>query len=327
MSGGAIDLSGQVAIVTGAAGGLGRAYALALAARGAAVVVNDLGGDTRGEGPGPALAEAVAHEIRTRGGRAVANGDTVATRAGGEAITRAALDHFGRIDIVVNNAGNQRNALFEDLTEDDIEAVLAVHLKGGFYVTQPAYRLMKRQGYGRIIFTGSQSGSFGNPYRANYGAAKTGLIGLMRVLVQEAPPEIRINCVMPNASGSRMGTPGEDRVDKDFIAAILARGDAYADRSSPDYCAALVTWLASPACDVTGQSWSVLRGHYARVFAGRTGGWTGARYGGAPTAEAIGALLGAIADTAEWHEPESGIDEGDIVRAALDRRFGNMETA
>ena len=325
MSDGRIDLGGQVAIVTGAAGGLGRAYALALADRGAAVVVNDLGGDTRGENPGPGLAQAVADEICARGGRAVANGDTVATTAGGEAITRAALDHFGRVDIVVNNAGNQRNALFEDLTEEDIESVLAVHLKGGFYVTQPAYRLMKRQGYGRIIFTSSQSGVFGNPYRANYGAAKTGIIGLMRVLALEAPPSIRINCVMPNASGSRMGTPGEERVDKDFIAAILARGNAYADRSSPDYCAALVTWLASPACNVTGQCYSVLRGHYARVFSGRGEGWTGAR-DRPPTVEEIAAHMGAIGEPGAWHEPQSGIDEGDIVRAALDRAFGDMET-
>lgn len=111
------------------------------------------------------------------------------------------------------HAGNQRNALFEDLTEEDIEAVLAVHLKGAFFVTQPAYRWMKQQGYGRVIFTSSQSGVFGNPHLANYGAAKTGVIGLMRVLVQEAPPEIRINAIMPNAHGSRIGAPDEERVD------------------------------------------------------------------------------------------------------------------
>lgn len=324
MSGERIDLDGRVAIVTGAGGGLGRAYARALAERGAAVVVNDLGGDTRGENPAAALAEDVAADIRARGGRAVANADTVATQAGGAAITQAALDHFGRIDIVINNAGNQRNALFEDLTEEDIEAVLAVHLKGSFYVTQPAYRLMKRQGFGRIIFTSSQSGVFGNPYRANYGAAKAGVLGLMRVLVQEAPPAIRINCVMPNASGSRMGAPGEERVDKDFIAAILARGNAYADRSAPDHVAALVTWLASDACDVTGQTYSVLRGHYARVFSGRGKGWASAR-GDCASADDIAAHAAAITGTATWDEPQSGLDEGDIVRAALDRLYGEME--
>lgn len=317
---GSIDLSGQVAIVTGAAGGLGRAYALELAARGAAVVVNDLGGDTRGENRGEALAEAVADEIREAGGRAVANADTVASKAGGEAITACALDHFGRVDIVVNNAGNQRNALFEDLTEEDIESVLAVHLKGAFYVTQPAYRLMKAQGSGRIVFTSSQSGVFGNPYRANYGAAKTGVIGLMRVLVQEAPAGVRVNAIMPNASGSRMGTPGEERVDKDFIAAILARGNAWAERMAPEWCAALVAWLASPACDVTGECFSVLRGHYARVFTGRGSGW--APQDGPPGAEDVAAQLAAIRSAREWDEPLSGITEGDAVSVRLNHLFG-----
>lgn len=314
-----IDLSNQVAIVTGAAGGLGKAYAFALAQRGAAVVVNDLGGDTRGENGSGMLAEAVAAEIVSLGGRAIANADSVATQRGGQAITQAALDHFGRIDIVVNNAGNQRNALFEDMTEDDIESVLAVHLKGAFFVTQSAYRQMKQQRYGRIIFTSSQSGVFGNPYRANYGAAKTGVIGLMRVLVQEAPPEIRINAIMPNAQGSRMGAPGEERVDKDFLAKIMARGNAFAERKSPDYCAALVAWLASSACDITGQTFSVLNGNYARIFTGRTAGWSSAT-GDCPSPEDLAANVAALSDESQWHEPSSGIDEGDIVIAHLEGR-------
>ena len=315
-----IDLTGQVAIITGAAGALGKAYALALAARGAAVVVNDLGGDTRGEGGGLGLAAAVADEIRARGGQAIANCDTVATRAGGEALTRAAVEAFGRVDIVINNAGNQRNALFEDLTEDDIESVLAVHLKGAFFVTQPAYRLMKQQGYGRIVFTSSQSGVFGNPYRANYGAAKMGTVGLMRVLVQEAPAGIRINCVMPNASGSRMGAPGEARVDKDFIAEILSRGNKYAEASAPEYTAALVTWLASRECDVSGEVFSVLRGHYGRVFTGLVDGWAPA-LGQLPTPEDVAAHAADIRRPQAWDEPQSGLSEGDIVRARLDRRY------
>ena len=311
-----VDLSNRVAIVTGAAGGLGKAYALALAQRGAAVVVNDLGGDTRGQHGSSALAEEVAAQIISLGGRAIANADSVATKAGGDAITQAALDHFGRIDIVVNNAGNQRNALFEDLTEEDIESVLAVHLKGAFFVTQPAYRWMKQRGYGRVIFTSSQSGVFGNPFRANYGAAKTGIIGLMRVLVQEAPPEIRINAIMPNALGSRMGTPGEERVDKDFIAKIMARGNAYADQMSPEYCAALVAWLASEDCTITGQTFSVLRGNFARVFSGRTSGWSSLK-GQCPTPELLGEYIPTMSDPSIWHEPESGIDEGDIATATL----------
>lgn len=315
-----IDLTGQVAIVTGAAGGLGRAYALDLAKRGASVVVNDLGGDTRGENGASQLAQAVVEEIVGRGGRAIANADTVATRDGGAAITQAALDHFGRVDIVVNNAGNQRNALFEDLTEDDIESVIAVHLKGAFYVTQPAYRVMKRQGYGRIVFTSSQSGVFGNPYRANYGAAKCGVIGLMRVLVQEAPPSVRINAIMPNATSSRMGTPGGERVDKDFIAEILSRGDRYPGASEPEYCAALLTWLTSPACDFSGEVFSVQRGHYGRVFSALGHGWIAPR-GRWPNAEELGNHIDRIRDITEWDEPSRGIDEGDIVVRRLDRHY------
>jgi hypothetical protein len=165
-----INLTGRTAIITGAAGGLGKAYALALAGRGAAIVVNDLGGDTRGTGGSSALADAVVDEIRTGGGRAIANADSVATQAGGEAITRAALDAFGGVDIVINNAGNLRNALLENLSEEDIDAALAVHLKGAFFVAQPAYRLMKKNGYGRIIsphrnpvFSGISTGRIAAP--------------------------------------------------------------------------------------------------------------------------------------------------------------------
>jgi NAD(P)-dependent dehydrogenase (short-subunit alcohol dehydrogenase family) len=316
-----LDLTGQVAVITGAAGGLGKAYALALAERGAAVVVNDLGGNTRGKGPSLDLAAAVVDEIRSRGGKAVANCDDVATKAGGEAITRAALDAFGRVDIVINNAGNQRNALFEDLSETDIDSVLGVHLKGAFFVTQPAYRLMKRQGYGRILFTSSQSGVFGNPYRANYGAAKMGVIGLMRVLVQEAPVGICVNCIMPNASGSRMGAPSEDRVDKDFIDAILARSHKFPGANAPEYAAVLVAWLVSRQCDISGEVFSVLRGHYGRVFTGVVDGWASAP-GRTPSPEEIAAHLSEIREPRHWDEPRSGLGEGDIVIARLERQFG-----
>jgi len=315
-----IDLTGRVAIVTGAAGGLGKAYAHLLAARGAAVVVNDLGGDTRGENGGADLSESVVQEIRELGGKAIANADSVATKAGGEAITQAALDAFGRVDIVINNAGNQRNALFENLTEEDIESVLAVHLKGAFYVTQPAYRLMKNNGYGRIVFTSSMSGMFGNPYRSNYGCAKTAMLGLMRVMVQEAPESIKVNSVMPTASGSRMGIPGEERVDKDYMAEIIKRGNKYGEQGTPEYVAALVAWLCSDACDVTGQTYSVMRGNYSRVFIGHSEGWSGPQ-GKLPKPEDIAAHIGEISNTVRWDEPRSGLDESDIVRARLDRRY------
>jgi len=126
-------------------------------------------------------------EIRAAGGKALANYDSVATAAGGEAIIRAATDSFGRVDAVISNAGNQRNARFGEFTESDIDAVYSVHVKGAFFVTQPAYRVMVRQGYGRIILVSSQSGIFGNPIRSNYGAAKTAMIGLMNGLPRKLP--------------------------------------------------------------------------------------------------------------------------------------------
>jgi NAD(P)-dependent dehydrogenase (short-subunit alcohol dehydrogenase family) len=180
---------------------------------------------------------------------------------------------------------------------------------------------MKAQGYGRIVFTSSQSGVFGNPYRGNYGAGKTGVIGLMRVLVQEAPPGICVNSVMPNASGSRLGAPGEDRVDKDFIAAMMAGSQRFTAIYPPDYVAALVTWLASRECDVHGETFSVLRGHYGRVFTGLVDGWT-APADRAPPPEDIAAHMAQIREPLRWDEPQGGIDERDIVTARLERDFG-----
>lgn len=319
MASSAIDLSGRVAIVTGAAGGLGRAYGIALAARGAAVLVNDLGGATDGRGSSPLLAEAVAEEIRASGGRALANAATVATMSGGQSICDAAIDAFGRIDIVVANAGNQRNARFADMTEADFDAVVDVHLKGCFHTVQPAYRHMCEQGYGRIILTSSQSGVWGNPYRANYGAAKMGVLGLMHVIAQEAPPGILINAVMPNASGSRMGAPSGERVDADFISEILSRGSRFAERSSPDYVAALVAWLASEQCMSTRDCYTILRGHYARLEMSVSDGWSAPGHE-IPTPEALAAKLGTLARLAS--APRRGIDEVDLILTRLETDLG-----
>ena len=198
---------GRVAIITGAGGGLGRSHALELARRGAHILVNDLGGALDGSGSSTPAAQRVVDEITELGGKAAANDDTVATAEGGEAIVQAALDAFGRVDVLVNNAGILRDKAFHKMDHTMIDPVIDVHLKGAFYVSQPAFRLMREQGYGRIINTSSASGLFGNFGQANYGAAKAGLAGLTRVLaIEGAKPRHqgqrdRADCVDPDDRG------------------------------------------------------------------------------------------------------------------------------
>jgi NAD(P)-dependent dehydrogenase (short-subunit alcohol dehydrogenase family) len=195
-----IDFTGRVAIVTGAGAGLGKTYALELARRGAKVVVNDLGGARDGTGSGDAAANQVAEEIKAAGGEAVPNYDTVATVEGGENIVKTAIDAFGKVDVVVNNAGILRDKSFLKMDEAMWDAVVAVHLKGAYCVTKPAMQLMKEQGYGRIVMTSSTSGLLGNFGQSNYGAAKMGLAGLANVLKKEgAKYNIKVNVIVPNA--------------------------------------------------------------------------------------------------------------------------------
>ena len=180
-----IRFDGRVAIVTGAGGGLGREHALLLAARGAKVVVNDLGGAVDGTGGSAGPAERTAKEIEGLGGVAVADANTVATPEGGKAIVDTAMEAFGRVDVVVNNAGILRDKAFHNLTPELLDPVLDVHLKGAFHVTRPAWARMREAGYGRVLLTASNAGILGNFGQANYGAAKMGLVGLARVLAQE----------------------------------------------------------------------------------------------------------------------------------------------
>jgi NAD(P)-dependent dehydrogenase (short-subunit alcohol dehydrogenase family) len=180
-----IRFDGRVAIVTGAGGGLGREHALLLAARGAKVVVNDLGGAVDGTGGSAGPAERTAKEIEGLGGVAVADSSTVATPEGGQAIVDTALDAFGRVDIVISNAGILRDKAFHNLTPELLDPVLDVHLKGAFHVTRPAWARMREAGYGRVLLTASNAGILGNFGQSNYGAAKMGLVGLARVLAQE----------------------------------------------------------------------------------------------------------------------------------------------
>jgi NAD(P)-dependent dehydrogenase (short-subunit alcohol dehydrogenase family) len=319
-----IDFSGQVAVVTGAGGALGSAFCRELARRGAAVVANDLGGSPTGEGGSHGYADAIVSELQGSGARAVANYDSVATAAGGQAIIDAALAAFGRVDIVISNAGNQRNGAFGELTEEDIESVYAVHAKGAFFVCQPAYREMVRQGYGRIVLVSSQSGVFGNPFRANYGSAKTALIGLMNVIAQEAPEGIAVNTLFPNAQGGRLGgTPLSERPDVAFLQAAGERSRHFAEGMKPDFVAALACYMASRQCDRSQNMYSVLGGKYSRLFVGLTEGWY-CPGPDAPSADDILAHIDRIDDRCRYAVPLSGLDEMDTVLSAR-RALGLMD--
>ena len=257
----ALGFDGKVAIITGAGGGLGRQHALLMASRGALVVVNDLGGAVDGTGSDKGAADKVVDEIKALGGEAVADTNSVATAEGGEAIVQSALDAFGTVDIVINNAGILRDKAFHNMDESLVDPVFEVHLKGAFNVTGPAFRVMREKGYGRIISTSSAAGIFGNFGQANYGAAKMGLVGFTRVLaVEGARFNIAANAIAPIAL---------TRMTEDLL------GDL-GQKLQPDYVAPLVTFLAHESCDATGRVFSVGGGRVAEVFIGECQGFTDA---------------------------------------------------
>lgn len=291
---GDVRFDGRVAIITGAGGGLGREHALLLASRGAAVVVNDLGGSADGTGSSQSMADVVVKEIAEAGGQAVANYDSVTTPEGGEAIVRAALTEFGQVDIVINNAGILRDKSFAKLPPEDLEAVLAVHLKGAFYVSQPAFRAMKeRGGYGRFVFTASAAGIFGNFGQANYGAAKMGLVGLSNVLAQEgAKYNITSNVIAPIAQTRLLG---------DLLGPL-------ASKLHPSQVSGLVAYLCSEDSTLTHEIFSVGGGRIARVFVGLTPGWFGGS-GAVPTPEDVRDNLDEIRDTTGYIIPGNAADE------------------
>ncbi|HJO22118.1 MAG: SDR family oxidoreductase [Myxococcota bacterium] len=299
-----IRFDGRVAVITGAGGGLGKTYAKLIAARGGSVVVNDLGGAADGTGGSSSMADETVKEIEEAGGKAVANYDSVATPEGGEAIIQTALDNFEKVDIVINNAGILRDKSFVKLEPENLEAVIDVHLKGAFFVSQPAFRVMKEHNYGRFLFTASGAGIFGNFGQTNYGAAKMGLVGLSNVLsVEGAKNNIKCNAIAPIA---------KTRLTEQLLGAMAEHLDA-------EYVTPLVAYLVSEQCDVTHEIFDVGAGRYARVFLGMAPGWT-TPDAVPPSPEDIAANLDEIRATDGFTIPDSIAGEMQAVMEALKAR-------
>ncbi len=298
-----IDFQNRVAIVTGAGRGLGAEHAKLLASRGAAVIVNDPGVGTDGTEGEQRPADEVVAVIKDAGGAAVADYGSVSDPAAAEAMVDRAVDEYGRIDIVINNAGILRDKAFHNLEWDNLHAVLDVHLKGAFYVTRPAFRLMRQQGYGRIVMTSSASGLLGNFGQANYGAAKMGLVGLMNVLaIEGAKNDIKVNAIAPVA-GTRM--------TQELLGPM-------ADKLKPALVSPVVAYLASEACDVTGEVYSVAGGTVSRMFVGLTQGWfKHPDKDGALTPEDVEENLASIRDEAGYFVPATNQEEIQKIAQSL----------
>jgi NAD(P)-dependent dehydrogenase (short-subunit alcohol dehydrogenase family) len=301
-----IRFDNQVVIVTGAGNGLGRAYALEFARRGALVVVNDVGGSTDGVGATTSSADYVVAEIKSQGGTAIASYDSVREESGCRHIAEVALEAGGRIDAVVHNAGILRNGTFDEMTDDRWFPVVETHLTGGFYLSRAVWPAMVESSYGRFVFTSSASGLWGRVQGANYGAAKAALAGLCNVLALEgASHGILANAVLPVGS-TRLG--GAPEASDASAAAEEIRAKARAERMAPEWVAPLVVYLASNACDRTHRYYSAVRGRYAEVFIGVNDGWV-APAGDPPSAEDLVASLGTIEDRSSYSVPTDTFNE------------------
>jgi NAD(P)-dependent dehydrogenase (short-subunit alcohol dehydrogenase family) len=283
----------RTAIVTGGGRGLGRAYALLLASKGANVVVNDIGGNMRGDEPDAGPAQAVVDEIRAAAGEAVACTDSVASVEGGKAIIACALDTFGSVDIVIPNAGNVRYGLLDEIPQEDFEAVLNVHLHGAWNIVRPAFALMTKAGYGRIVLTSSISGLYGNARCVNYAMSKTSMVGLNNVAaIEGADRGVTSNIIIP-AAVTRMS----EGIDISQFPPM-----------DPDLVAAVVGWLAHESCSVTGEMLISAAGRVARAFFTETEGV----FRPAWTPEDVAANIGAIRDPEkQWtfHPVPAGMGE------------------
>lgn len=282
-----VSFTDRVAIVTGSGRGLGLAYARELARRGARVVVNDLRD-----------AQPVVDEIVAAGGEAVVSADSVASVDGGRAIVQTALDAFGTVDVVIHNAGIVRDRSFAKLTPEEVEAVLSVHLRGAFHVTQPAFGVMKEKGYGRLLFVTSASGLFGNFGQANYAAAKMGLVGLARTIaIEGAKYGIKANAIAPLAH-----TP----------MTVGLFGGAIEDFEPTDVVP-MALYLVSERSDLTGEVFSAGGGRFARVVIGVTRGWVDEN----PSVEDIHEHIDDIQGDGDYSFPTSLADEIEIARSVI----------
>jgi NAD(P)-dependent dehydrogenase (short-subunit alcohol dehydrogenase family) len=278
------SFEGRVAVVTGAARGIGRSYAHLLAARGARVVVNDLGGSMQGIGADAAPAAAVAEEIVAAGGTAIADGSDVASTEGAQRLVARAVERFGRVDVVVNNAGIIRWAGLPEADADNLASHLAVHVGGSFNVTRSAWPHMVEQGYGRIVMTTS-AGLFGLPENLSYAAAKGATVGLTRSLATAgANHGIKVNAIAPAATTRMAG-----------------RAAAATPEMSPDLVAPMVAFLAHEACPVTGEIYAAGAGRFARVFIAETEGYVHA--GTTPTIEDVARNWATINDETGYCVP------------------------
>src|SRR3984957_7342979 len=270
-----LRFDGRVAVVTGGGRGLGRSYALLLASRGAKVVVNDPGGTLGGEGVDSGPAEYVVSEITAAGGQAVACTESVSTPEGGDTIVRTALEHYGRLDILIHNAGNVRSAPLKEMSYEDFDAVLDVHLHGAFNVVRPAFPVMCEAGYGRIVLTSSIGGLYGNHNVANYAAAKAGVIGLSNVAALEGAADgVACNVIVP-AAVTRMAAGIDPSAYPPMGAELVAP---------------VVGWLAHESCSVSGELFIALAGRVARAVIAESPGVSRPSW----TVEDVGEHLGAI---------------------------------
>lgn len=268
----------RVAVITGAGRGLGRAYALLLASRGARVVVNDTGGSLQGRGVDADPAEEVVREIRAAGGEAVASTESVSTPLGGKTIIQTALERYGRLDVLIHNAGIVRAASLKEMTQEDFDAVLDVHLRGAFHVVRPAFPLMCEARYGRIVLTSSIGGLYGNHRQANYGAAKAGLVGLANVVALEGAAEgVKCNVIVPGAV-TRMA----EGLDTSAFPPMSA-----------EMVAPVVAWLSHESCSISGEMLVSIAGRVARAFVAESRGV----YRDPWTVEKVAEEIDAIRDT------------------------------